>query len=114
MRRHWITAFTSLGLAALLLSAPCRALLVSASASEHACCEDESGLPAQDAGCQSRCAAVAKEAENVPLTGSDGFVALAVSDEGEVFERACDRPAVLVSHSLPPSPLYLRNSSLLI
>lgn len=114
VKRHLAMALASLGLVVLLVTAPCRVLFLTADASAHACCDKESEQPARDVGCQSRCAAVAKEANHAPQITDDGSVVMVVVDEGPRFVQTDERPVALASESPPHSPLYLKHSSLLI
>ena len=115
MRRGWLTIFTSVALAALLLAAPCKNLLASVGASEHDCC-DHSDKSSEDQNCQSRCAAVSTKGVSIsPAWEFEGLVpAVAI---GAVLSPALIwQPGSFQFHSPPssPAPLYLQHSSLLI
>jgi hypothetical protein len=115
MRRGWLTIFTSVALAALLLAAPCKNLLASLGASEHACC-DHSGNASEDQSCQSRCAAVSTKVASIsPAWEFEGLVP--VGAIGAVLSPELTWQVGSIQFHSPPSsptPLYLQHSSLLI
>jgi hypothetical protein len=115
MRRGWLTVFTSVALAAFLLAAPCKSLLASLGASEHACC-DHSGNSSNDQSCQTRCAAVSTRSVSIsPVWEFEGLVSVVAI--GALFcPELSWQAGAFQFHSPPasPAPLYLQHSSLLI
>jgi hypothetical protein len=116
MKRGWLTFLTSLALVSLFLGSPCRALLSSANASPHSCCEKnkETDSTTTDSGCQSRCAALTTRGVTVtPAWEVDGDLAILPA----VVTLAPVRPLSFSQLHSPPAsttPLYLHHSSLLI
>jgi len=118
MKRGWLTFLTSLALATLFLGSPCRALLSSANASPHSCCEKnkESDSTTADSGCQSRCAALTTKGVTVtPAWEVDGNLAILSAVLTPALTPV--RPLSFSEFHSPPAsttPLYLHHSSLLI
>jgi hypothetical protein len=115
MRRGWLTVLTSVALAALLLAAPCKNLLASVGASEHACC-GHSGNSSNDQSCQTRCAAVSTKSVSIsPVWEFEGLVS-AVAIAAALSPELTWQAGLFEFHSPPssPAPLYLQHSSLLI